>query len=45
MKKEYSIRIPRIMVDVAILDWRAKEGLSEKILFDGDLNDAKGKAT
>lgn len=33
------------MVDVAILDWRAKEGLSEKILFDEDLNEAKGKAT
>lgn len=45
MKKEDSMRIQRIMVDVAILDRRAKEalikafteGLSEKILFERGL--------
>lgn len=37
MKKEYSVRIQRIMVDVAILDRRAKEGLSEEILFEQGL--------
>lgn len=52
VKKEDSMRIQRIMVDVAILDRRAKEalikafteGLSEKILFERGLEWSKGES-